>query len=126
MLTWRKKPDAGANVNRTLVLEALVATLAEVQHLMGQTCPPLKATTVPIDELPMFDSKIWPVAFGMIGEKLKIRVPVDVNVFRRDKSKIPHTIEQTVNAILNAIAAKPSPSIDRSSESTAMKTKEVA
>jgi hypothetical protein len=98
-------------VNRTLVLEALVATLTEIQKLMGQPCPPLSGTTVPIDALPMFDSKVWPVAFGMVGEKLKIKVPVDVNVFRQEKTKIPNNIDQTVNAILKAIQAKPVPTV---------------
>jgi hypothetical protein len=76
---------------------------------MGQRCPPLADTTVPINELPMFDSKVWPVAFGMVGEKLKVQVPVDVNVFRQEKTKIPNTIDQTVTAILKAIQAKPAP-----------------
>lgn len=100
--------DVGADVNRILVLEALVATLTEVQNLMGQPCPPLVGTTTPIDDLPMFDSKVWPVAFGMVGEKLKLEVPVDVNVFRQEKTKTPNTIDQTVTAILNAIRTKPS------------------
>jgi len=102
---------AGADVNRTLILEALVATLKEVQSLMGQSCPPLAGTTVPINELPMFDSKVWPVAFGMVGEKLKVEVPVDVNVFRQEKTKIPNTIDQTVTAILKAIQAKPASTV---------------
>lgn len=94
-------------MNPSLVLEALVATLTEVQQAMGQTCPPLVGTTVPINELPKFDSKLWPVAFAMVGEKLKVEVPVDVNVFRQEKTKIPNTIDQTVTAILKAIQAKP-------------------
>lgn len=94
-------------MNRTLVLEALVATLTEVQSLMGQACPPLSGASVPINELPMFDSKVWPVAFGMIGEKLNVRVPVDINVFRQERTKTPNTIDQTVIAILNALEPKP-------------------
>lgn len=78
---------------------------------MGQPCPPLGGTTIPINELPMFDSKVWPVAFGMVGEKLKVEVPVDINVFRQEKTKIPNTIDQTVTAILKAIQAKPSPTV---------------
>lgn len=98
---------AGADVDQTLVLEALVATLKEVQGQMGQPCPPLVGTTIPINELPMFDSKVWPIAFALVGEKLKITVPVDINVFRQEKNKIPNTIDQTVTAILKAIQAKP-------------------
>lgn len=98
-------------MDRVLVLDALVTTLREVQDLMGQPCPSLGGTTVPIDELPMFDSKVWPVAFGMVGEKLRVEVPVDINVFRQEKTKIPNTIDQTVSAILKAIHAKPFPTV---------------
>lgn len=98
-------------MNRTLVLEALIATLKEVQSLMGQPCPTLVGTTIPINDLPKFDSKVWPVAFGMIGEKLKIAIPVDVNVFRQEKTKTPNSIDQTVTAILKAIQAQPSPTV---------------
>lgn len=93
-------------MDKNSVREALVATLKEVQALMGQQCPELKGSTVPINDLPKFDSKVWPVALGLVGLKLKADVPVDVNVFRQEQTRIPHTIEQTVTAILNAIQAK--------------------
>lgn len=93
-------------MDRNSVREALIATLKEVQALMGQQCPELTANTVPINDLPKFDSKVWPVAFGLVGLKLKVDVPVDVNVFRQEHTRIPLTVEQTVNAILNAIQAK--------------------
>jgi len=93
-------------MDRNSVRDALIATLKEVQALMGQPCPELTGGTVPINDLPRFDSKVWPVAFGLVGQKLDVEVPVDINVFRQAQTRIPHTIEQTVTAILNAIQAK--------------------
>ncbi|MBN9206122.1 hypothetical protein [Methylibium petroleiphilum] len=99
-------------MDRDTVKAALIAVLKEVQALSGEACPPIGDTTKPIDDLPKFDSKVWPVAIGLVGIKLGAEVPVDVNVFRQEHTKIPNTIEQTVTAILKAIqtmaAAAPS------------------
>lgn len=93
-------------MDRNAVKAALIAVLIEVQALSGEACPPIGDTTKPIDDLPKFDSKVWPVAFGLIGIKLGVDVPVDVNVFRQEHTKIPNTVEQTVTAILKAIKSK--------------------
>lgn len=95
-------------MDRNTVKSALIAVLKEVQALSGEPCPPIGDTTKPIDDLPKFDSKVWPVAFGLVGIKLGLDVPVDVNVFRQEHTKIPNTIEQTVTAILKAIHTKAS------------------
>lgn len=95
-------------MDRNTVKAALIAVLKEVQALSGEVCPPIVDATKPIDDLPKFDSKVWPVAFGLVGLKLGVDVPVDVNVFRQEHTKIPNTIEQTVTAILKAIQAKAS------------------
>jgi len=95
-------------MDRNTVKSALIAVLKEVQALSGEVCPPIVDATKPIDDLPRFDSKVWPVAFGLVGLKLGVDVPVDVNVFRQEHTKIPNTIEQTVTAILKAIRAKAS------------------
>lgn len=93
-------------MDRQTILAALIATLSEVQQLMGQPCPPLSANCVPINDLPKFDSKVWPVAFGLVGLKLNVEVPVEINVFRQEQTRIPNNIEQTVTAILKAIQLK--------------------
>lgn len=93
-------------MDRNTVKAALIAVLKEVQALSGEACPPIGDTTKPIDDLPKFDSKVWPVAFGLVGIKLGVDVPVDVNVFRQEHTKIPNTIEQTVTAIFKAIQTK--------------------
>ena len=93
-------------MDRNTVKAAVIAVLKEVQSLSGEVCPVIGDATKPIDDLPKFDSKVWPVAFGLVGIKLGVEVPVDVNVFRQEHTKIPTTIEQTVTAILKAIQAK--------------------
>lgn len=116
-------------MDQDTVRNALISTLKEVQSLMGQACPTIVGATVPINDLPLFDSKVWPVAFGMLGEKLKIDVPVDVNVFRREKTKIPNNIDETVIAILKAIqtvASSAMPTLPPSTTSAAALEKELA
>jgi hypothetical protein len=95
-------------MDRNTVRAALIAVLKEVQALSGETCPVISDTTKPIEDLPKFDSKVWPVAFGLVGIKLDIDVPVNVNIFRQEHTKFPNTIEQTVTAILKAIQTKAS------------------
>ena len=47
------------------VRDALVEILQNIQAASGLECPNIAGATKPIDELPKFDSKIWPVAIGM-------------------------------------------------------------
>ena len=93
-------------MERAQVKEALLAVLTQVQASSGLECPPLADAVRPIEDLPKFDSKIWPVALGLIGKKLGVPVPLDVNVFREEQTKVPYNIEQTVTAIMKAIQLK--------------------
>lgn len=85
------------------VRAALVEVLQNIQTSSGLECPALLGGTKPIEELPKFDSKIWPVAIGMLGVKLGITIANDVNIFRRDKTTIALTVDEAV-AIVVALA----------------------
>jgi hypothetical protein len=85
------------------VRAALVEVLQNIQTSSGLECPPILGGTKPIEELPKFDSKIWPVAIGMLGVKLGITIANDVNIFRRDKTTIALTVDEAV-AIVVALA----------------------
>ncbi|MFY9514609.1 MAG: hypothetical protein WAQ05_26880 [Rubrivivax sp.] len=93
-------------MERTHVKEALLAVLTQVQATSGLECPPLGDAVRPIEDLPSFDSKVWPVALGLVGKKLGVSVPLDVNVFREEQTKVPFNIEETVTAIIKAIQQK--------------------
>ena len=53
-----------------------------------------------------FDSKIWPVAIGMLGAKLGISIANDVNIFRQDDSSIALTIDEIVAKVVALVEAQ--------------------
>ena len=44
------------------VKEKLIAILSQIQAESGLECPVLTGTIKPVENLPKFDSKVWPVA----------------------------------------------------------------
>lgn len=98
-------------MDAALIRSTLMEVLQNIQATSDLECPPLGGGTKPIEELPKFDSKIWPVAIGMLGAKLEITIANDVNIFRQDDSTIALTIDEIVTkvvAIANAqVAAEP-------------------
>lgn len=88
------------------VKAALREVLQKIQTASGLECPAIIGTTKPIEELPQFDSKIWPVAIGILGVKLGITIPNDVNIFRRENTTLALTVDETV-AIVVALAETP-------------------
>lgn len=93
-------------MNAALVREKLVEVIKEIQEACGEECPPLPGDLKPVEALPMFDSKIWPVAIGMLAEKLAIDIPDDMNIFRKEKSCIAFTIDETVNLVVELANAQ--------------------
>lgn len=93
-------------MNADLVRKNLVEVLQSIQASSGLDCPTIVGTTKPVGELPEFDSKIWPVAVGMLAAKLGVTIPADVNIFRQEKSDIAFTVDQVVAAVLTVIAAQ--------------------
>ena len=98
-------------MDAALIQATLVEVLQNIQATSELECPPLGGATKPIEELPKFDSKIWPVAIGMLGAKLGITIANDVNIFRQDDSCVALTIDEIVAkvaAIAEAqVAAEP-------------------
>lgn len=87
-------------MNAALVRKTLVEVITNIQAASGLECPPLDGSTKPVEAIPKFDSKIWPVAIGMLAAALSITIPDDVNIFRRDKSCIALTIDETIAIVL--------------------------
>jgi hypothetical protein len=92
-------------VDQTVIKAALIETLRKIQELSNLECPVITGATKPIEDLPKFDSKMWPVAFGMVGRVLGISVPVKINIFRQKGSTVALTIDESVAAIIEAVAA---------------------
>ena len=81
----------------------LVEVLNVVQTLSGETCPKIGDATRPVEALPKFTSKIWPVAAGMLGIALGKSIPCEVNIFVDERTKIPLTISQTVAMVIKLV-----------------------
>ena len=92
---------------------ALVEVLQNIQTLSGLECPAIAGTTKPIEDLPKFDSKIWPVAIGMLGVKLGITIANDVNIFRREKTTIALTVDEAVAIVVALAETQPSVSAQK-------------
>lgn len=82
-------------MQQDIVRATLIDVLQSIQKDSDLECPPITGATKPVEELPNFDSKIWPVAIGMLASKLGISIANDVNIFCRKKTCIALTIDET-------------------------------
>lgn len=87
-------------MDSALIQKNLVEILQTIQATNELECPRLEGTTKPLEDLPEFDSMIWPVAIGMLGAKLGISIPPDVNIFRQDDSTTALTIDEIVAKVI--------------------------
>jgi hypothetical protein len=90
------------------VRQHLIQVLQQIQNLSGLECPKLVGQTRPAEDIPEFDSKMWPVATGMLATSLGVEIAPDVNLFRVGNTKIATTIDEAVAKVCilmaNAIA----------------------
>ena len=90
-------------MDSSLIQTSLVEVLQTIQATSELECPPLHSGTKPLKELPEFDSKIWPVAIGMLSMQLGINIPSNTNIFCEERSNVALTINEIVVKV-NAIA----------------------
>lgn len=86
-----------------IIHTALIEVLQEIQKLSDEECPEITGITKPLEDLPKFDSKIWPVAIGMIAQNLEITIANDKNIFCRKKSCDALTIDEIVASIIQLV-----------------------
>lgn len=75
--------------------EKLIAVLSQIQADSGLECPPLTGVTKPVDNIPKFDSKVWPVATTILSGEIGASIPNDVNIFVDETTKLPRSIDET-------------------------------
>jgi hypothetical protein len=75
--------------------EKLIAVLGQIQADSGLECPSLTGATKPIDNLPKFDSKVWPVATTILATAIGATIPNEVNIFVDETTKLPRSIDET-------------------------------
>jgi hypothetical protein len=74
--------------------EKLIAILTQIQADSGLECPPLTGATKPVDNIPKFDSKVWPVATTILSGEIGSSIPNDVNIFVDETTKLPRSIDE--------------------------------
>lgn len=84
----------------SIVRDVLLKVLQDIQLTSGLACPPLDGKTKPIEDLPEFDSFIWPVAASMLAKELGVVIADDINVFREEHHRRALTVDETVALIL--------------------------
>ena len=73
----------------------LIAVLGQIQADSNLECPPLTGTSKPIENIPKFDSKVWPVATTILATEIGATIPNDVNIFVNETTKLPRSIDET-------------------------------
>lgn len=85
----------GVPMDLIILKEKLIAVLGQIQADSALECPPLTGATKPIESLPKFDSKIWPVATTILAIEIGATIPNDVNIFVDETTKLPRSIDET-------------------------------
>ena len=75
--------------------EKLIAVLGQIQVDSGLECPAMTGATKPVENLPEFDSKVWPVATTILATEIGATIPNDVNIFVDETTKLPRSIDET-------------------------------
>ena len=75
--------------------EKLIAVLGQIQADSDLECPALTGTIKPIENLPKFDSKVWPIATTILAIEIDATIPDDVNIFVDETTKLPRSIDET-------------------------------
>jgi hypothetical protein len=93
-------------MDANMVKAKLIEVLQTVQSLSGEDCPAINGGTKPVEALPKFTSKVWPVAAGMLGIALGKSIPCEANIFVDEETKVPLAINQTVALVLKILEAQ--------------------
>ncbi len=81
-------------MNAATLKEKLIAVLGQIQADCGLECPALTGAMKPVESLPQFDSKVWPVATTILATEIGATIPNDVNIFVDDTTKLPRSIDE--------------------------------
>jgi hypothetical protein len=101
------RANVESSMDANLVRTKLIAVLQTIQATSGLECPPIIGSTKPADDLAQFDSKIWPVAIGMLAAELGVTIADDVNIFRREHGCIALTIDESVAMVVKHVQGQP-------------------
>lgn len=87
------------------VKAALIKVISQIQTNSALPCPPLDGATIPLSDVPQFDSKTGAAATAKLAKALGIDIPKSANIFVDTKTKTNLTIDETVALVIKI--AKP-------------------
>ena len=85
------------------VTRRLIAVLGQIQAESGLECPRLSGTVKPVENLPEFDSLVWPVATTLLATEIGMTIPNKVNIFVDETTKLPRSIDETAVAVCDLL-----------------------
>jgi hypothetical protein len=93
-------------VDPTALKKKLIAILRQIQADSGLECPPLTGATKPVESIPKFDSKTWPVATTILATEMGASIPNDVNIFIDKATKLPRSIDDIATFVCELLEKK--------------------
>ena len=90
-------------MNPEQVHEKLVEVLVEIQTDSGLEIPDIVGNLRPANDLPEFDSLIWPAATGMLAERLGIEIPNNENLFVSADGRHWRSIDEIVARVVELV-----------------------
>lgn len=81
------------------VKEKLMSILGQIQDDSDLDCPLLIGSTIPVEDLPGFDSIVWPVAITLLATEIGMKIPNETNIFVDEDSKAPYSIDEIVDFV---------------------------
>ena len=90
-------------MEQAVLKEKLIAILKQIQTDSGLDCPELSGQTKPVESIPRFDSKIWPVATSILAVEIDATIPNDMNIFFDESTKLPKSIDQIVGFVCELV-----------------------
>ena len=88
-------------MDQNTLKQSLITILQEIQVESKLECPQLTGTLKPIEDIPEFDSKVWPVATTILAEKTGATILNDVNIFVDDSTNLPRSIDEVVCFVMD-------------------------
>ena len=88
----------------TAMKENLITVLGQIQTESELECPPLTGLTKPLDDIPQFDSKVWPIATTYLSTATGATIPDDVNIFVDKTTKQPRSIDEVAAFVCDLLA----------------------
>ena len=83
--------------------DAVIAVIAEIQEMSERKCPKITGTTIPIGDIPGFDSLNALEAASQIDRRLGIETPNDARLFTNNTGQRPIPVSEIAQRIVDLV-----------------------